>query len=146
MNRSAALVVGITLGLMSAAACGSNSGVVDGPVLSVGEDPRSVELARTTGILELDPATGCLFINGEGSSSAVIWPSGTTWRADPPGVVLKRGSMLPVGAEIQVGGGGATPADLEQRAAADLQESAERCTDAGAGLFIVQTVVDEPSG
>jgi hypothetical protein len=140
------MFLGVTLAVVSLIGCGSTEGVADGPMLSVGDDPGSVELALLTGDLMIDEDTGCLVVDGGGGATPVVWPSGTTWRADPPTVVLKGGSLLPVGETIQVGGGANELDHVEDVAGVHVRERAKQCSTAGARIFMIQTVVTPPVG
>lgn len=90
------------------AGCGAAAGV-DGPVLTSGRGDGGGDDAEVKGTVILDDE--CLLLQLDGSRYSVVWPSGTRWQAEPPGVVLASGTV-PIGGEVYGGGGYYHPEDL----------------------------------
>lgn len=84
---------------------------VDGPVLrSPPPPPGELEeqTAEVQGTLVLED--GCLLLGpGDDLNPELryppIWPAGTTWQSDPPGVVLGSGEVVLIGEAVYGGGG-----------------------------------------
>jgi hypothetical protein len=58
----------------------------------------------------------------------VLWPAGTTWRADPPGVVLPNGRIVEPGMTVRGAGGYLQQGDVAEQAGATVADAASRCT------------------
>ncbi len=99
------------LALLLAACSGSPVAMQD-----VG-DPAGGLLVRTDPDFQGDGAeilgaltieNGCVFLSSSQpaqSNPVVIWPYGTTWQDDPPGIVLPNGEFAAVGTELTASGG-----------------------------------------
>jgi len=117
--------------------------VVDGPVLSVGEDPEFVMLAGVGGTLKIDSRTGCLVFDE--TRTPIVWPAGATWQAEPPGVVLHDGSVVALGQRVAAGGGSTSTDALDAYVGGDaIRAAAERCAGPGGDIVLVQTVPVRP--
>ena len=82
--------------------------MVDGPVLTSSRQlfgPSGGMDAEVTGVLSFDESTECLLMEFEGVQYPIVWPAGTSWRDDPPAVVLKDGEKLEPGMTAYGGGG-----------------------------------------
>lgn len=84
-------------------------GGADGPVLYGPESHLDrAELAKLTGVLGLED--GCLYLQPPPNvrdplQEPLVWPYGTTWQNDPPGVRLGDSRFLPLGALFTAAGG-----------------------------------------
>ncbi len=107
------------------------SGGVDGPVIYSGESPfGGGEDAQISGVITLEGE--CLYLSSLDDPALrypVVWPRGTQWQEDPPGVVLPDGHVAVVGDVATGSGGYHHPEDVESRADADGAELADRCAD-----------------
>ncbi len=106
-------------------------GVVDGPVLT---SPPSSELvwtgmdAQISGTVVYERGTGCLYLGEGESGSPVIWPSGTSWQANPPAVKLQ-GHVVELGMLVR-GAGGTMPYEWVKRlAGAAVADAAKACAE-----------------
>ena len=106
-------------------------GVVDGPVLT---SPPSSELvwtgmdAQISGTVVYERGTGCLYL-GEGEfGSPVIWPSGTSWQADPPAVKLQ-GHVVELGMFVRGAGGTMSYEWVKRLAGAAVADAAKACAE-----------------
>lgn len=85
------------------------AGGVDGPVLYGPETHLDrAELAKLTGVLGLED--GCLYLQPPPNvrdplQEPLVWPYGTTWQNDPPGVRLADSRFLPLGGLFTAAGG-----------------------------------------
>jgi hypothetical protein len=84
--------------------------------------------ALIVGTLLLDVESGCLLLVGaEGVGFPVVWPAGTSWQADPPGVILADGQLVELGMAVR-GGGGFVPRDfIERKAGSEVADAAAAC-------------------
>lgn len=117
-------------------------GTIDGPVLAEpdGDGVRSIMMAALQGTLAYDEANGCLYLEAEnGQRSAVIWPPRTTWRSDPPGVVLADGQVVEPGDHVEGGGGGVGIGNLSRRVGEDVKNAVAACDEFGATMLQVIT-------
>ena len=104
----------------------SSGGGIDGPVLTAPSRRGGMD-AIIAGALFFDADRGCLLLQREGVAVPVVWPAGTTWRSDPPGVVLPDGTIVDVGMWV-IGGGGYLPrSNLELRAGSAVADAAAAC-------------------
>jgi hypothetical protein len=133
-RRAAALFVAAALG-----ACSSSTGAADGPVLSVGDEPEMTMLAGVGGELSIDSRTSCLVLTEVGRP--VVWPKGTTWRADPAAVVLRDGSVIAVGQRVAGGGGEIPASSLDAYGGAAVRAEAERCAGTSGRVVLMQSDV-----
>ena len=105
-------------------------GTVDGPVL-VSPLPGTDELggmaAEVRGTLVFDADTGCLLLELEGVRYPLVWPAGTSWNADPPGVRLDTGEMVEPGMTVHGGGGYLQRGGIEHMAGAAVADAAADC-------------------
>lgn len=60
--------------------------------------------ARVMGVILLDDR-GCLVLELNEVRYSVVWPSGTSWQPDPPGVVLPSGQIVRPGMSVLGDGG-----------------------------------------
>jgi hypothetical protein len=75
-------------------------------------DPGGGMTADVSGIVEIDQETGCVWLSDPGGARyPVIWPVGTTARANPVGIVLTGGQVVVTGDRVE-GGGGYVDADV----------------------------------
>ena len=87
----------------------SSSGGVDGPVLT--SPPPELTSTRTSyaalvvGRVTYDSEKNCLYLTEGEVRWAVVWPGGTEWRSDPPGVQLPNGEVADPGMSVRGGGG-----------------------------------------
>lgn len=107
-----------------------NIGRVDGPVL-VSPLPDSDELegmaAEVTGTVLFDTDTGCLLLERNGVRYPVVWPAGTSWRADLPGVRLDSGEIVEPGMNVHGEGGSLQRDGIEQMAGTAVADAAASC-------------------
>jgi hypothetical protein len=107
-----------------------NVGRVDGPVL-VSPLPDSDELegmaAEVKGTVLYDDATGCLLLDLEDARYPLVWPGGTSWRTDPPGVILDSGEIVEPGMTVHGGGGYLQREGIEHMAGTAVADAAARC-------------------
>jgi len=130
-------------GVLLLAGCSTPAGVVDGPVLSVGEDPEFVMLGGVGGTLKIDSRTGCLVFDE--TRTPIVWPAGATWQAEPPGVVLHDGHVVAVGQGVGAGGGTISADELPPYVGGDaIRAAAERCAGPGGDIVLVQTAPRSP--
>jgi hypothetical protein len=111
----------------------SSVGGVDGPLMyGAKPDPNAgVPLALVVG--ELNLVDGCLTIN----DNPVLWPYGTRWQPEPPGVMFRNGGMLLVGEELDASGAyysGPISDLIVDDASAEL---AERCGGRGEHELVI---------
>lgn len=108
-----------------------NVGRVDGPVL-VSPLPDSDVLegmaAEVKGTVLFDDARGCLLLGLEDVQYPLVWPGGTSWRPDPPGVVLDSGEIVEPGMSVYGGGGYLQREDIAHMAGTAVADAAARCT------------------
>ena len=100
-------------------------GGLDGPVIygaKPGPDWES-GTALVTGELRL--LGDCLLIGNR----PVVWPYGTRWQADPPGVVYRGGEVLLVGEPVETGGAYYSAPIIDLIPDPAVVELAERCRD-----------------
>lgn len=112
-------------------------GGVDGPLMfSAPWDPATgVEYADLSGTIELDD--GCLFLRN-GDASPILWPFGSRWQAEPPGVFTPTGDFVPVGGRVAGAGGYHGPDDLEYYVQDEAALTmAERCAQVESGQVAV---------
>lgn len=68
--------------------------------------------AIVSGIVEVEPDTGCVWLSGpNGSRDPVIWPAGTTARSDPFEIRIRKGHQVVRPGDFVEGGGGYLQAD-----------------------------------
>lgn len=107
-----------------------NVGRVEGPVL-VSPLPESDVLegmaAEVKGTVVFDSDTGCLLLELESVRYPLVWPAGTTWRSDPPGVRLEDGQVVEPGTTVYGGGGYLDRGGIEWMAGATVADAAEAC-------------------
>lgn len=107
-----------------------NIGRVDGPVL-VSPLPESDELvgmaAEVKGTVIFDNDTECLLLELEGVSYPLVWPAGTSWRSDPPGVRLDNGEIVEPGMTVHGGGGYLKREGIEHMAGTAVADAAATC-------------------
>jgi hypothetical protein len=107
-----------------------NAGRVDGPVL-ISPLPESDVLegmaAEVKGTLVFDSDIGCLLLELEGVRYPLVWPAGTSWRSDPPGVLLEDGEVVEPGMKVYGGGGYLDRGGIEWMASAAVADAAEAC-------------------
>jgi hypothetical protein len=125
--------VGIVLAL---GACGASSdsttpSVLDGPVIRYPESSSNDDGmdAEVRGRLELDG--GCLFVVVDEIAERypVVWPAGTSWDAKQEAVVAPSTARMPVGDEVDGGGGYLFVEDVERLIGSEAATVAERCVD-----------------
>lgn len=93
---------------------GDLDGGVDGPLMfSAPWEADGGEEAGISGTVVLDG--DCLYVGSEteGVRTAILWPFGSSWQADPAGVIVPSGAFVPVGGAVRGGGGYYTPENLE---------------------------------
>ena len=86
---------------------GNIAGRIDGPVFTSPPPPpgeRAGMAARVMGTVLLDHR-GCLVLELERVRYAIVWPAGTSWRPDPPGVLLPDGQIVEPGMSVLGDGG-----------------------------------------
>lgn len=107
-----------------------NVGRIDGPLL-VSPLPDSDVLegmaAEVKGTVLFDDATGCLLLELEDVRYPLVWPGGTSWRTDPPGVVLDSGEIVEPGMTVHGGGGYLEREGIEHMAGTAVADAAARC-------------------
>jgi hypothetical protein len=121
MRRSAVILAVLIAGC-------SSSGLIDGPVLTAPSEDHGMD-ALIVGTLLFDADHGCLKLQREGVAAPVVWPAGTTWRPDPPAVVLPDGTIVEPGMQVRGGGGYLPRSNLELRAGSNVAEAAAACRD-----------------
>jgi hypothetical protein len=105
-----------------------SGGRVDGPVLVSPATSDDVGDALIVGVLQLDPESGCLLVVGvEGDGYPAVWPAGTSWRADPPGILLTDGQLVELGSSVGGGGGFYQRDFVERKAGSEVADLAESC-------------------
>jgi hypothetical protein len=91
---------------LSAVGCGEDDGILvaDGPVVawSLDAEPDGMD-AFASGTLVLDD--GCLLLDGEDGTAAIVWPRDTTWDSYREAVVSTDGKEVLPGDPVMVGGG-----------------------------------------
>ncbi len=112
-----------------AAGC-SSTGTVDGPVLTsrselVGQSGGMG--AEVTGVLVYDEPSNCLLVELEEILYPIVWPAGTRWLDDPPGVVLKGGVLVEPGMTFHGGGGYLQAEQIEEMTGPVVAAAAARC-------------------
>ena len=87
-------------------------GGVDGPVMYARrvDGEQDSMAAKIIGTLELDG--DCLYLSDNGSRFLVLWEYGATWDESTSSVVRADGTPLPVGSELDAGGGYVSIDDL----------------------------------
>lgn len=107
-----------------------NIGRVDGPVL-VSPLPDSDVLegmaAEVKGTVLFDDATGCLLLELEDVHYPLVWPGGTSWRTDPPRVVIDSGEVIEPGMTVHGAGGYLQREGIEHMAGTAVADAAARC-------------------
>ena len=141
---------GITVDLVVIPSDPSQSGQVDGPVLT-SPDPVGVfggVDAPLGGTVVFDEEAGCLYLESSNSErlSPVVWPFGATWQVDPPAVMLQ-GQVIEPGMSVKGGGYGGGRLEFLSRITGDAVADAARiCADhvdtEGIALFNVGSEVD----
>lgn len=114
-------------------------GVIDGPVLSEpeGDGIRSIMLAGLRGAVVYDETEGCLYLGLAGHLTPVIWPPGTSWRPEPPGVVLADGTVVEPGDYVEGAGGGVAVGNLSRRVGDAVEAAVAGC---GNGATMLQGI------
>lgn len=118
------------------AACGgSGVGAADGPVLTSPAGPADGGMdALVLGMV--DVRDGCVLLVQEDVPGEpvypVIWPAGTSWREDPPAVVLAGGQVVESGTSVSGGGGYLQRDGIENLAGSEVTDAAAECAGATA--------------
>lgn len=132
-----------------------NVGRVDGPVLvSPVAELDDIEFGSTAvgttvmtagvgGTVIFDNDTGCLLIVFESIRDPIVWPAGTSWRSDPPGVRLEDGQVVEPGMEVFGGGGYLKRKGIELMAGAAVADAAAACAgqDGEIAIFNISSEV-----
>lgn len=107
-----------------------NVGRVDGPVLVsplLDSDVFEGMAAEVKGTVLFDDATGCLLLELEDVRYPLVWPGGTSWRTNPPGVVLDSGEIVEPGMTVYGAGGYLQREGIEHMAGPAVADAAARC-------------------
>jgi hypothetical protein len=87
----------------------SSPGGVDGPVLTSPRpeltSTRTSYSAEVSGTVTYDSEKNCLYLADGEVRWVVVWPGGTEWRSDSPGVRLPNGEIAEPGMRVRGGGG-----------------------------------------
>jgi len=133
------LKLGVAIAL-AVVAC-STAGRIDGPVLTAPFASGGMD-ALIMGTLAFDAGSGCLFLERDGGRVPVVWPSGASWQASPPGVVLDDGRLIEVGMSV-TGGGGYLPTNLiQQRAGSKVADAAAACAGSSGEIALFNSEGD----
>ncbi len=83
--------------------------------------------AEIRGTIVFDGDSGCIFLESEeGARSAVVWPAGASWRAEPPTVELQ-GQLLESGMIVEGVGGALHHEQVEEFAGRAVADAAQAC-------------------
>jgi hypothetical protein len=120
-------------------------------------DPGGGMDAIVAGVVETDPAAGCVWLSdSDGARYPLVWPAGTGAHADPLEIELADGQVVRSGDRVEGGGGyvdaaSATrglglepfpPACVQAGEAAVFNSSSQITVTAGVGLVLAETLVD----
>ncbi len=112
---------------------------VDGPVLRY-PAPADVDYgmaAEVRGVLQLEGTCLYIWLDEAGERYPVLWPAGTRWDEQQQAVVPPVGSPMPIGGQVDGGGGYLDAADIERLAGSDAAAVATECVDNQYGLVAV---------
>lgn len=109
----------------------SSTGSVDGPVLTSRSElfgQSGGMAAEVTGVLVYDEPSNCLLMELEEVLYPIVWPAGTRWLDDPPGVVLNGGVVVEPGMTFYGGGGYLQAEQIQEMTGWAVAAAADRCT------------------